>query len=249
VAAFAVLSDLGQFPPRSRRLSAEHGGDELQSPVRDYLGFLNEAETDQDYVRPIFEDTVASLRALDPLRLVSYASRLAETDLCFDLVDLIAINAYPGWYGCEEVEQPLELIKPQLDRCIASIDARGFSQKPVIIGEIGAEGLYGWHDAHNDAYTEEYQAEYLRLACKSALGNPRCSGVAIWQFSDCRTYGKGRALQRPRTFNNKGMLDEYRRPKAAYKAVRAAFLKDAHHANGSASLSRNNTSRLIARYS
>ena len=44
-------------------------------------------------------------------------------------------------------------------------------------------------------------------------------GVFIWQFADCRVssecfYG------RPRTMNNKGILDEYRRPKLAADNVR-----------------------------
>jgi beta-glucuronidase len=186
-------------------------------------GFLNEAGTDADYVRPVFEETVATLRALDPTRLVSYASMFALTDRHFDLVDLIALNLYPGWYGCEGVGAPLELIAPAIRETLAHIDVAGFRAKPVIISEIGAEALYGWRDAHGDFFTEDYQAEYLRRACVEALENPRCSGIALWHFSDVRTYGGGWSLKRPRTFNNKGTFDEYRRPKAAAAAVRSVF--------------------------
>ena len=52
------------------------------------------------------------------------------------------------------------------------------------------------------------------------MENPRYAGLAIWQYCDCRTYASGRALHRPRAFNNKGTLDEYRRPKLAYDRVR-----------------------------
>jgi beta-glucuronidase len=186
-------------------------------------GFLNEAGTDEPYVRPLFEETVATLRALDSTRLISYASMFALTDRCFDLVDLISLNIYPGWYGCEDVEAPLELIAPFMKKCFAQLDAAGLAEKPVIVSEIGAEALYGWHDAHHGFFTEEYQAEYLRTAGLEALQNPRCSGIAFWHFSDARTYGGGRSLKRPRAFNNKGTLDEYRRPKLAYAAVRALF--------------------------
>jgi len=186
-------------------------------------GFLNEAGTDAEYVRPVFEATVALLRALDPTRLISYASMFARTDRYFDLVDLIGLNVYPGWYGCEGAEAPLELIAPFLRQCFEHLDAAGLAEKPVVISEIGAEGLYGWRDAHHDFFTEEYQAEYLRRACVEALSHPRCSGIALWHFSDVRTYGGGWSLKRPRTFNNKGTLDEYRRPKAAYAAVRKVF--------------------------
>ena len=189
-------------------------------------GFLNEAGTDADYVRPVFEETVATLRALDPTRLVSYASMFALTDRHFDLVDLIALNLYPGWYGCEGASSPLELIAPAVRETLAHLDAAGFGAKPVIISEIGAEALYGWRDAHGDFFTEEYQAEYLRRACLEALENPRCSGIALWHFSDVRTYGGGWSLKRPRTFNNKGTFDEYRRPKAAAAVVRSVLKAD-----------------------
>ena len=51
----------------------------------------------------------------------------------------------------------------------------------------------------------------------------KISGVALWQFCDCRTYSSSGALGRPRAFNNKGTVDEYRRPKAAYETVKRIF--------------------------
>lgn len=186
-------------------------------------GFLNEAGSDKDYVREAFEETAATLRALDPSRLVTYASMFALSDKYYHLADVISLNLYPGWYGCEGVENPLELIAPHFKKCFAHIDATGFADKPVIVSEIGAEGLYGWRDAHNDFFTETYQAAYLRAACNAALGDPRCAGILLWHFADVRTYGGGWSLKRPRAFNNKGTLDEYRRPKEAYRAVRECF--------------------------
>ncbi|MFA6960689.1 MAG: glycoside hydrolase family 2 TIM barrel-domain containing protein [Opitutaceae bacterium] len=187
-------------------------------------GFLNEASSDQEYVRVAFEETTATLRALDPSRLVTYASMFALTDKYYHLADVISLNIYPGWYGAEGVEHPLELIAPRMRTCFEHIDRAGFADKPVIISEIGAEGLYGWRDPHNSFFTETYQAEYLRTACEEALSNPRCSGIALWHFADARTYGGGWSLARPRTFNNKGTLDEYRRPKEAYRTVQGCFL-------------------------
>ncbi|WPJ96932.1 glycoside hydrolase family 2 TIM barrel-domain containing protein [Coraliomargarita algicola] len=186
-------------------------------------GFLNEAGSDQPYARPIIEESAVELRQLDATRLVSFASMYALTDICFDLVDLIAINIYPGWYDCDDVEDPLALIAPYMQKCFDHFSSDAYADKPVIISEIGAEGLYGWHEPHHDFYTEAYQANYLRIACQEALEHPRSSGIALWHFSDARTYGTGRSIKRPRTFNNKGTLDEYRRPKLAYQAVRDVF--------------------------
>ncbi len=186
-------------------------------------GFLNEAASSEDFTRPAYEETTALLRRLDPGRLVSYATNVCETDLHFDLVDLISINIYPGWYGCEEAEDPLGLIEPEIARYFDFLDEAGWRSKPVLVSEIGAEGLYGWREAHDDFFSEAYQARYLEKAARAILRHPRSSGLALWMFSDIRTYGGGRSLIRPRTFNNKGTFDEYRRPKEAFACVKRVF--------------------------
>lgn len=188
-------------------------------------GFLNEPCSDLDICREVFEESVSIIKSLDPTRPVSYATVFVETDRHLDLVDVVSFNIYPGWYCCEGEPAPLDLIAPAVERTARLIDERGFKDKPLIISEIGAEALYGWHEPHNDFYSEEYQAEYLKRAIDAALANRRISGIALWHFSDARTYGGGRSMIRPRTFNNKGTFDEYRRPKAAAKAVALAFAR------------------------
>lgn len=186
-------------------------------------GFLNEAASSEEFTRPVYEETAALLRRLDPSRMVSYATNVCETDRHFDLVDLISINIYPGWYGCEESEDPLGLIEPEIHRYFEFLDSAGWRSKPVLVSEIGAEGLYGWREAHSDFFSEAYQARYLENAARAILQHPRSSGLALWMFSDIRTYGGGRSLIRPRTFNNKGTFDEYRRPKEAFACVKRIF--------------------------
>ena len=63
------------------------------------------------------------------------------------------------------------------------------------------------------------------------MHHPRLNGTFVWQYCDmragtrtCRS-GVQRALSRPRSFNNKGLLNEYRRPKMAYYAVKKAYTK------------------------
>ena len=54
------------------------------------------------------------------------------------------------------------------------------------------------------------------------LSDPRVSGLFLWQFADVRVSGEW-ATGRPRTYNNKGIVDEYRRPKMAYRTVQELF--------------------------
>lgn len=52
----------------------------------------------------------------------------------------------------------------------------------------------------------------------------RFSGIAIWVFADFRTSNAmPRVLGRPRNYNQKGIVDEYRRPKLATETVARAF--------------------------
>ena len=95
--------------------------------------------------------------------------------------------------------------------------------KPFLISEIGAEALLGFRDPLKTYWSEEYQADYLDTVCDYFKRHDRINGLALWQFSDGRTYAASNVLGRPRAFNNKGTLDEYRRPKLAYDVVKKQF--------------------------
>lgn len=56
----------------------------------------------------------------------------------------------------------------------------------------------------------------------AVLSHPDVTGIFIWQFADVRV-DEAWAYSRPRTYNNKGIVDEYRRPKLAYQTVKELF--------------------------
>jgi beta-glucuronidase len=187
-------------------------------------GFLNEGESDAEEARGCYESLIKLIRDEDPSRLVTYASFKRRTDLFLPLVDVICFNTYPGWYNADGDEDALGQILPKIRSDIEFIRGRSdLRDKPFILSEIGGAALYGWKDPMDRFWTEEYQAELLETVCREVVDNDEFAGVSIWQFFDCRTYNCGRAIGRPRAFNNKGILDEYRRPKLAYERVRRIF--------------------------
>lgn len=188
-------------------------------------GFLNEASSDAESSRPIFEESINYLRETGGNRLISYASMFPDKDLYFGLCDIISINMYPGWYGAEDHPDPLSLVVPHIRSQVEKLKAAGLNDRPFLISEIGCEGLWGWRDEQRDFHSEEYQHDYLKTVCEEAVTNHDVAGVCLWHFSDARTYAGGRALMRPRAFNNKGTFDEYRRPKLGRDAVKSAFIK------------------------
>ena len=188
-------------------------------------GFLNEGDTHEPSSRPVYERLSAAIRDEDQTRPVTFASNHPYDEQNFDFADVISVNTYPGWYADPaEGPRPLETIEPALDRLLDHLAEQGQAEKPFILSEIGAGAIYGWHDPLRGYWTEGYQADLIDLVVRRFLADERMTGLSIWQFFDVRTYADAHALKRPRAFNNKGVLDEYRRPKIGAAAVERLFV-------------------------
>jgi len=189
-------------------------------------GFLNEGQSDVEEARECYMALIKLFRELDPHRLLTYASCRELKDLFLEHIDVIAFNSYPGWYPHNpDDERPLGEIVPHIHYLMKGLKERGLDDKPYIISEIGAGAIYGWRDPVCSHWSEEYQQEYLRIVCQEVVDNDDIAGVALWQFCDIRTYRGGYALGRPRCFNDKGTVDEFRRPKLSYNTVKEIFRK------------------------
>ena len=184
-------------------------------------GLLNESRSDDPRCRTGYETLIGHLRQCDPSRPVTYASNHPYDDLCLDLVDIVSINTYPGWYT-GSIEEIPELI----DRILAHLDQSSHAGKPVIISEIGAGAIPGWRDWNEARWTEQYQARLLdRVISHLFVNRGRVCGLSLWLYNDFRTTElTSRLLGRPRSFNDKGVVDEYRRPKMGYDVVKRHFL-------------------------
>lgn len=180
-------------------------------------GILNECASDDPESRPAYETLVARIRELDATRPVTYATHRPLKDGCIDLVDIASFNWYAGWYQEDMATWP-----QWIDKIVEWLDEIGQGDKPIIFSEFGAGGIPGVHSFERQKWSEEYQADFLDTALRAILNHPRVVGAAIWQYCDIRT-ADDRFAQRPRTFNNKGVVDEYRRPKLAYEVVKRHY--------------------------
>lgn len=181
-------------------------------------GMHNEMPTASMEVRQMTEWMYGFLKEQGGNRLVTYASDKIDTDICFDLCDLYCINRYDGWYyGDRDSWEAgsLSLLRKRIEELKLGI-------KPIIISEFGAAAIYGHHTFDDLKWSEEYQAELLRRALLTFKADPLVAGFYIWQFCDIRTAPQN-GLNRARHYNNKGLLNEYRRPKQAYFAVKALY--------------------------
>lgn len=192
----------------------------LNHPSVILYGLLNESASHQPESRPGYEALIARFRARDPSRPVTYASCHPLDDALLDLADVVSVNTYPGWY-----EGTVDEIPERLARIAASLEARGYGDKPLLLSEAGAGAIPGWRDWHAELWSEDYQAKVLDAILQHVLARrERWCGVALWQFCDVRSSEhRPRALARPRSYNNKGVVDEHRRPKLAYEVVKRHF--------------------------
>jgi beta-glucuronidase len=185
-------------------------------------GFLNECESSTARGRKEHTRMARLIKTTDPSRPTVFASNQADRDLCAGIPDIVAWNRYDAWYneGIETTEPKLKAMFRWLD----SPKSGGGRGKPVILSEFGAGAFYGCRKANHPKWSEEYQAETLDEALRVFLNHPGVVGTAIWQFSDVRAT-QGLWNVRPREYNNKGIVDEYRRAKLAYDVVKKRHLE------------------------
>lgn len=179
-------------------------------------GILNECASETAYGKECYEKQLALIRELDQTRPHSFASCKFKTDICLGLPDVVSYNIYPKWYH----DTPVKAYLDDLYQWVQN-ETEG-SGKPFLVTEIGAGAIYGYRNPYHSKWTEEYQAQALEEQVKTVLDYHDCCGVYIWQFCDVRISEEWFA-GRPRTMNNKGIVDEYRRRKLSYDIVKQIF--------------------------
>ena len=151
------------------------------------------------------------LKEIGGNRIVTFATNRPLKDECLEYCDIISINMYIGWYGSkdERWEDFLSAVK-------ARRDSLGYADKPILMSEFGAGAVYGHRSFEGFRWSEEYQAKLVGECIELFHSDSAVAGSLVWHFADARTQFD---LTRARGYNNKGVLSEYRHPKAAYFKV------------------------------
>lgn len=179
-------------------------------------GILNECASHTEYGKGCYDSQYALIKKIDTSRPRSSASCMIKCDICLDLPEVVSYNIYPKWYHDTPVKDYLEDLYQWIQR---ESDGAG---KPFLVTEIGAGAIYGYRTPAHVKWSEEYQQEALQEQIEAVFAQEGCSGLYIWQFCDCRVCNECFS-GRPRTMNNKGIVDEYRRPKLAYETVKKLY--------------------------
>lgn len=200
---------------RARNMLLEMIERDMNHPCIWAWSLMCESATDTHGGRELVKSLVQTAKEIDFTRPVTYVSD-KYADICFDLIDVISINSYTDWYLDDLDAMPWPDI---FDRIREKSGAR---IKPLIVTEFGAGAVRGYRPLEKGVrWSEEYQGELLNERIAMILERKDVAGFYIWHLFDFRTDQRDaeRVLRRPRGYNNKGLLDEYRRPKLSFWTV------------------------------
>ena len=176
-------------------------------------GILNECASETPEGREKYKMQYNQIKSLDTSRPTTSATCKHFTDICLDLPDVVSFNMYSGWY--EDIS-----VREKHEKEMAWIDSVAGREKPVIVSEFGAAAMYGFRDRGHCKWSEERQADIIQENLEVYKEDGRLTGTFIWQFADCKVTEEEWFPTRVRCHNNKGVVDEYRRPKEAYDLIK-----------------------------
>lgn len=156
---------------------------------------------------------VDRVRALDPTRLTTAAlltlpsadPALHIDDPLGELVDVVAINQYLGWYYGDREDIPAIRFSTDFG-------------KPIVFSELGAGAKFGKHGDEDEIWTEEFQAAVYRAQIAMIKAQPDCVGLSPWILKDFRT--PMRTLPGIQDgYNRKGLVSEEGEKKLAFDVL------------------------------
>lgn len=171
---------------------------------------LNEPETTDEAAVPYFEEIFDLAHELDvqkrPRTFALIMNSLPDTCKCYRFADFVSLNRYYGWYQSGGYE-----LKEAKEKFIAEMNQWRDLQleRPFIFTEFGADTLVGEHKLPSVMWSEEYQAEYMKMQFEVFDAYEFVKGEQIWNFADFQTT---EGILRVNG-NKKGVFTRSRQPK------------------------------------
>lgn len=173
-------------------------------------------ETPQTEERLAFlDELIDDARRLDDTRLVTAAlhnvrseggARIVDDPLG-QLIDIVAVNTYQGWYG-----------GMSLDR-VPAVEWQNPTGKPFMFSEFGAGALYGFRDNDKEKFSEDFQVAYYEATIEMARKAPDFAGASPWILKDFLS-PRRMNWKYQEYWNRKGLISPEGHKKAAFYVLR-----------------------------
>lgn len=169
----------------------------------------NEAATHQTGADDYFEPLVKLVKEKDPQKrpttIVFIQESSPEEDKVSDLIDVLSLNRYYGWYiELDNLDTAQDMLRDELERW-----KERHPDKPIIFTEYGADTVSGFHSVTAEPFTEEYQIRYYDINHEVFDEYPQVIGEHVWNFADFETMAETKRVDG----NKKGIFTRARKPK------------------------------------
>ena len=180
----------------------------------------NEPASEEEGAYEYFQPLVELAREVDPQKrpvtIVTHMLATPDKNRVTDLVDVLALNRYYGWYNAGG---QLELAKALLRAELVEWE-KVAPGKPMMFTEYGADTVAGLHDTTPVMFSEEYQVACLRANHEVVDEFPNFVGEQVWNFADFQTSQSIIRVQG----NKKGVFTRDRKPKMAAHMLRERWM-------------------------
>lgn len=179
------------------------------------LSMANETATYEQKGRTYYKTLIDRAHELCDLPVtIVESTKIGEPNYCADLVDIMCLNRYFGWY--DELGNIGAIAPLWLDELGKLHDKFG---KPIIITEFGADAIEGFHSLTSEVFSEEWQRDMIAESCVTFDKVPYVIGEQVWNFADFKTR---EGLMRFRG-NRKGVFTKDRQPKICANYLKARW--------------------------
>ncbi len=176
------------------------------------IGGLQEKDPSEEMGKQFLETLLRRARELDPTRLVTLVTVMGGPRSWMEACDVICMNRYWGWYALGgQLDKAHAALEQELDEVWAQFG------RPIIMTEFGADTLAGMHGHPNVMWTEEYQADFIRMHLEVAAEREYIAGMQVWNFAD---FAAVQSIMRVGGLNMKGVFTRTRQPKMAAHVLR-----------------------------
>lgn len=165
-----------------------------------------------EYFKPLVELTKKLDPQKRPVTIVNIMTADVTKDLVAELLDVICLNRYYGWYV---FHQDLEGAKKAFINELQAWQKR-CPDKPIVMTEYGADTIPGLHAIDDIPYTEEYQVAYYEMNHEVFDSIENLAGEQLWNFADFETWTGIIRIQG----NHKGIFARNREPKMVARILK-----------------------------
>lgn len=176
----------------------------------------NEPAGHEKGARAYFEPLIQRMRDRDPsnrpVTLVNIMTATPDKDEVMDLVDVVCLNRYYGWYAAHgDLKMAEKGLRKELETW-----QELYPDKPILITEYGADTLPGLHSMWDIPYTEEFQVDYYDMNHRVFDSISNVVGEQVWNFADFETTVGLIRIQG----NHKGLFSRNRQPKQIVREIK-----------------------------